>query len=182
MRKNYSIFLLGCFCLYYFGHLIYFFALQHRLDKEWETSIWEESYDHTATELLKIPLSLPYMANQEHFQTTNLSMEIGGQNLRVIKQRYQNDTLQIVYLKDLNQQKLKNEVADWIKIITNESQESPVNKNQFFAKFFPKDFIRNELYIIPEPNYNATQLSSKSLNTIYSSIVLDLKSLPPKFG
>lgn len=174
--------LLGCFCLYYFGHLIFFFAFQHALEKEWEASIWEESYDHAATQMMEIPLSLPYMANQEYFQTTNLSMEIDGQNLRVVKQRYQNDTLQIVYLRDYKQQKLENEVADWIKTITNKSPESPSKKNQLFAKFFPKDFIANKRYDFQELDYSNTRLSFKTVQTKYKAIVLDLKSPPPKFG
>ena len=32
------------------------------------------------------------MANQESFQVTNLAMEVEGEFLRIVKQRYQNDT------------------------------------------------------------------------------------------
>ena len=90
------------------------------------------------------------MANQEYFQTTNLSMEVEGQYLRVVKQRYQNDTLQIIYVKDYEQQKLENQVTNWIKSISDTSSTNKTEKNQLFGKFFPKDFMGNELYDYPQ--------------------------------
>lgn len=174
--------LLGCFGLYYFGYIIYFFAFQHTLNREWEENIWEESYDASATELMKIPLSIPYMANQESFQTTNLPIEINGQFLRVIKQRYQNDTLQIVYLKDHKQQKLENQVTDWIKSITDNSQKNNTERNQLFAKFFPKDFMANEFYTFKTWDSNHAVNRIVTSQTDYTDIFLSLKSPPPQFG
>ena len=49
------------------------------LDQQWEENIWEASYDLPQTGMIEIPLSLPYMSNQEDLQTTNLSMKIEGQ-------------------------------------------------------------------------------------------------------
>ena len=90
-------------------------------------------YDDSATERMEIPLSLPYMANQETFQVTNLAMEVDGEFLRVVKQRYQNDTLQIVYIKDHRQRQLVNQLNDWIQSITDQSPKNKQDRNQLFA-------------------------------------------------
>jgi hypothetical protein len=168
--------------LYYFGYIVYFFAFQQKLDKQWEENIWEESYDVTQTGMIKIPLSLPYMANQEDFQTTNLSMEMEGQYLRVVKQRYQNDTLQIIYIKDYQQQKLENQLKDWIKSITDTSPTNKTERNQLFGKFFPKDFMGNEFYTFHTWDGLFTSTRIPTRQNHYSNIFLSLKTPPPQVG
>lgn len=122
------------------------------------------------------------MANQENFQTTNLSMEINGQFLRVIKQRYQNDTLQILYIKDHKQQNLKEQVTGWIKSITDESQKNSRERNHFFAKFFPKDFMANEHHIFRALKIDLTRSGITANQPNYKDISLSLTSPPPQFG
>lgn len=122
------------------------------------------------------------MANQEDFQTTNLSMEVDGQFLRVVKQRYQNDTLQIIYLKDHKQQRLENQVSDWIKSITDKSPKNNSERNQLFAKFFPKDFMANELFAFQVWDSGIDSNGIKTSQSDYKDIFLSQKSPPPKFG
>lgn len=182
MRKILSIFLLSCFCLYYFGYIFYFFAFQHQLNRVWDQHIWEETYDVSSTEMIEIPLSIPYMANQEDFQTTNLSMEIEGQFLRVVKQRYQNDTLQIVYLKDHQKQKLDEQVSDWIKSITDNSQNSSQERSLIFAKILPKDFMANEIASLAFLEIRLVAFKNIFSQNPYSDIFISLNSPPPQVG
>ncbi|TXE13455.1 hypothetical protein [Algoriphagus aquimarinus] len=182
MRKLSSIILLGCFCLYYFGYLIYFYAYQHSLNREWEESIWEELYDDSATEMREIPLSLPYMANQEFFQTTNLAMEVDGEFLRVVKQRYQNDTLQLIYIKDHQQQQLENQVNDWIRSITDQSPQNKQERNQLFAKLFPKDFMAAEIPKLKTAFIQNTFTRNWPLQADYADIATPISTPPPQTG
>ena len=182
MRKLSSIILLGCFCLYYFGHLVYFYAYQHSLNRDWEESIWEEKYDDSATEMMEIPLSLPYMANQESFQVTNLAMEVDGEFLRVVKQRYQNDTLQLIYIKDHQQRQLENQLNDWIQSITDQSQKNEQDRNQLFAKLFPKDFIASELHRC-KINLGLHSYSGiGSVQADYANDAISITTPPPQLG
>lgn len=122
------------------------------------------------------------MANQEEFQTTNLSMEVEGEFLRVVKQRYQNDTLQIVYLRDHKQQKLENQVEDWIKSIVDDSPKNNQDRSQLFAKFFPKDFMGNEFFTLKTWTLNLPIGTIKSGQIDYTDIFLSQKSPPPQLG
>tara|TARA_R110002020_G_scaffold441257_1_gene652001 strand:- start:988 stop:1476 length:489 start_codon:yes stop_codon:yes gene_type:complete len=162
--------------------MLYFFAFQHQLNRVWDQRIWEETYNESNTELMEIPLSIPYMANQEDFQTTNLSMEIEGQFLRVIKQRYQNDTLQVIYIKDPKQQKLEKQVSDWIKTITDHSQNNNENRTLLFGKFFPKDFMPNELSNIKIVELKSGLIKIGTGQNEYTDIFLSIKSPPPQAG
>ncbi|WP_192350432.1 hypothetical protein [Algoriphagus sp. Y33] len=180
MRKLSSIVLLGCFCLYYFGYLIYYYTFQHSINRDWEESIWEEMYDDSDTEMMEIPLSLPYMANQESFQTTNLAMEVDGKFLRVVKQRYQNDTLQLVYIIDHQQQQLENQVTDWIRSISDQSPQNKKERNQLFAKLFPRDFMASEIPKLKTLFSQNTSYKKWSLQADYADIAIPIKTPPPQ--
>ena len=139
-------------------------------------------YDDSVTEMMEIPLSLPYMANQEYFQVTNLAMEVEGELLRVVKQRYQNDTLQLVYIKDHQQQQLEDQVNDWIKSITDQSPQNKQDRNQLFAKLFPKDFIACEL---PTFKINFSLHTSNGIGSIqmdYANLAKSITTPPPQLG
>lgn len=107
-------------------------------------------------------------------------MEIDGEFLRVVKQRYQNDTLQIVYLKDHKQQNLENQVAGWIKSITDKSPKNNKERNQLFAKLFPKDFMANEFYAFQALDRDIDSNGIRTSHTDYTDIFLKLNSPPPQ--
>jgi hypothetical protein len=81
------------------------------------------------------------MANQEDFQVTNTSFEKSGQHYRVIKQRYTNDTLQIIYVSDTAKRTLDNTVKQWISsLIAEDGTEN--GQNTLLAKNFVKDYTQ----------------------------------------
>lgn len=109
-------------------------------------------------------------------------MEIEGQFLRVVKQRYQNDTLQIIYIKDYEQQKLETQVTDWIKSITYPSSTNKTERNHLFGKFFLKDFMGNEIYTFQTWDGIFKSIVNSTHQNHYSTIFLSLKTPPPQVG
>ena len=139
-------------------------------------------YDDSATKMMEIPLSLPYMANQESFQVTNIAMEVDGEFLRIVKQRYQNDTLQLIYIKDQQQQQLEDQLNNWIKSITDQSPKNKQDRNQLFAKLFPKDFMACELPIVKINFSLHTSNAIGSLQTDYANPAKSITTPPPQLG
>ena len=79
---------------------------------------------------MEIPLSAPYMANQEEFHATNTRFEKDGQYFRAIKQRYQNDTLQVIYVPDTSRKALDSTVQKWISsLVDDELPQDQGGKN-----------------------------------------------------
>lgn len=180
MKNWIAIVLLGCFCLNYLGFSLFYLAIQNQIKSNWEEKIWDGKIELSQTETLKIPLSLPYMANQEEFQTTNISMEMEGQFIRVIKQRYQNDSLEVVYLPDMEKEHFHSQVNDWVKDLTSPSDSSDPYQQQLFQKFYPKNFIQNpSLNIDFSANLLAQTIGKLSLRD-YSDINTDFPLPPPK--
>jgi len=94
--------------------------------------------------IMEVPLVAPYMANQEEFQATNTRFEKDGKYFRAIKQRYQNDTLQIVYVPDTARKTLESTFQKWISLVT-EDDFSGENSNSMQLKVFVKDYVESQL-------------------------------------
>jgi hypothetical protein len=99
------------------GYYFIFFSSQHRLENVWLTKIYQENQEFKNQRILEIPISLPYFADQEDFQETNTSFEQDGHFYRAIKQRYQKDTLQIIYVPDVAKNQLNKSITSWVKSI-----------------------------------------------------------------
>ena len=76
--------------------------------------IYGEQQVQLEEQILEVPLNAPYLANQVEFQATNTRFELEGNYYRAIKQRYLNDTLQVVYVPDTARQVLDVTVKKWI--------------------------------------------------------------------
>ncbi|MCH7410622.1 hypothetical protein MM239_14535 [Belliella sp. DSM 111904] len=141
MRKVIAIFLLCVFSLYHFGYYGFYYSFNRSLEAHWGDKIFDTNVENEA--ILEVPISVPYMADQADFQATNTKFEKDGKYYRAIKQRYQNDTLQIVYVPDTAKQKLDTVVKQWVtSLITDEVPAE--NGNSTLSKLFVKDFTQPE--------------------------------------
>ncbi|WBL43132.1 hypothetical protein PBT90_00215 [Algoriphagus halophytocola] len=181
MKKSSAILLLVCFAMYHFGYYAFYFSYEHVLEQQWESQVYSGEFNEQAEQLMKIPLSMPYMANQEEFQITNTPFEKDGQSYRAIKQRYQNDTLQLIVVPDVERKVLKNTVQKWISTLTDE--ENPTeNKGSTVVKFFVKDYMQPKKFLF-EPFISQPISNSNSwLDNLYLDPELGLISPPPQFS
>ena len=148
MRKLSAILLLCSFTLYHFGYYVAYFSLNVQIEKNWLEKIYNDQTDGLVERMLEIPMSLPYMADQEEFSSTNTLFEKDGQFFRAIKQRYVKDTLQIVYVPDSAKRNLNVTIKQWItSLVQDEIPDS--GNNSLLSKIFVKDYTQpiNDLNI-----------------------------------
>lgn len=127
--------------MYHFGYYAFYFSYDQHLENKWEEIIYSDDNQEVEETILEIPLSAPYLANQDEFQPTNTSFEKDGKFYRAIKQRYQNDTLQIVVVPDKARGVLDNTVKKWISFLTDD--ELPQEHNgKTVLKLVVKDYIQ----------------------------------------
>lgn len=133
-------------------------------------------------QLLEIPLKAPYLANQEEFQVANTRFEKEGEYFRVIKQRYQNDTLQLVYVPDTARQVLDLTVKKWISSLMDE--DAPQEQSgKTFAKLFAKDYLPTVILDFSSPAALVfEQAAAEFLTTPYQGPFFALDSPPPQLG
>ncbi|MDF2158923.1 hypothetical protein [Algoriphagus sp. CAU 1675] len=146
MRRIVSIAFLICFSFYHFGYYAFYYSFQYSLESKWKDKIYSDQIGYLEERIMDIPLSAPYMSNQENFQATNTRFEKDGKYFRAIKQRYQNDTLKIVYVPDTARKSLDSTVKKWISFLADD--ELPLNQNgkTHQLKVFIKDYIQTVHY------------------------------------
>ncbi len=182
MRKTISIFLLCCFALYHFGYYVAYFSFQFQIESDWMEKIYSDNQEGLEEKLLEIPLSVPYMAEEEEFRATNTSFEKDGQTFRAIKQRYVNDTLQIVYVPDTAKRILDNTIKQWVSsLVQDELPDS--GSNSLLVKLFIKDYTQP----LNDFDYSAvaTELEKNFMGFIFSSYqnnYYHLNSPPPELA
>jgi len=141
LRKLSAILLLCCFTLYHFGYYVAYFSLNVQIEKNWVEKIYNDQTDGMVERILEIPMSLPYMADQEEFIATNTQFEKDGQYFRAIKQRYTKDTLQIVYVPDSAKRTLDHTMKQWISSLVQDELPDSGN-NSILSKIFVKDYTQ----------------------------------------
>ncbi|MBS9522424.1 hypothetical protein KIH41_06580 [Litoribacter ruber] len=137
MRKSASIALLLFFSFYQFGYYYFYLALSQNIEENWSHLVYSDDFAPNAL-ILEVPISIPYMTDQEEFSETNLTFSKDGKRFRAIKQRYANDTLQLVYTPDTAQNTLDMVVKNWVSSLTGEQLPNSPLKN--FVYSFHKDF------------------------------------------
>ena len=78
----------------------------------------QENYSVGETITIKMPFTLPYQMDGKEFERVNGEFEYNGEYFKLVKQRVDRDTLYIVCIKDHNEKKLFNFIADIVKIST----------------------------------------------------------------
>jgi len=181
VKKAVAFTLFVCFVLYHFGHYAFYFSYELHIERQWITQIYDEELQDYSEILIEVPLSMPYMANQEDFQPTNTPFEKDGNYFRIVKQRYQNDTLQLIAVPDTARRVLDNTFKKWISFLT--TDENPQSEKGITAFSLPvKDYIQPEKIILEFPQILQEINSSDFTFSAYIDPFFNLNSPPPKFG
>jgi len=179
LRKAVSIALLLCFAIYHFGYYAFYYSYQYTIESNWQDKIYGEYIGALEERLMEIPLSAPYMANQEEFQPTNTRFEKDGKYFRAIKQRYQNDTLQVVYVPDTARRVLESTVKSWISSLTDD--QLPQDQNgKLQLKLFAKDYLEPEVFQIASVEQKSIEDKIGFIFSAYMSPYFILDSPPPQ--
>jgi len=181
LRKAVAIALLLCFAMYHFGYYAFYYSYQYAMESSWQDKIYGEQVVSLEERLMEVPLSAPYMSNQDEFQATNTRFEKDGKYFRAIKQRYQNDTLQIIYVPDTARKALVSTVKSWISSLTEDG--SPQDQNgKIQLKLFAKDYIETEVYQLGYVGSRATEDKIGFIFSTYMSPSFTLDSPPPQLS
>lgn len=179
MRQAVAISLLFCFAIFHFGYYAFYFSLTISIESRWKDQIFGIQMMPLEERIIEIPLVAPYMPNQEEFQLTNTRFEKDGKFFRAIKQRYQNDTLQVVYVPDTARMTLDSTLKKWITSLTdNELPQDHNGKN--ILKLIAKDYIESTLIKVADANRQGFDIWIGFIFSPYMSPSFTLDSPPPR--
>jgi hypothetical protein len=123
VKKFLSIVLIAILALNVLGYYGVFLGLQYRNDLAITKSLDADVYDASKTITLRIPVSVAYMPDQSEFSRVDGKFEHHGQLYRTIKQRYAQDTLTIICVKDTEHEKIDTMLADYVTTFTDNASD-----------------------------------------------------------
>jgi hypothetical protein len=99
-----------------------------KLEKDLLTQIDNEKYAPSDEVTLKIPMALPYgeMGSDLYFQKMNGEFNYHGDQYKLIKQKFQNDTLFLVCIKNTALKRVDAVIVDY----ANAANDSPTKSEQ----------------------------------------------------
>ena len=132
--------MLFLFMLNVLGFYGIFLGLQFKYAQDANRNLDEERYPSADQITFKIPLSVPYYADNQDYERVSGEFEYQGEVYRLLKQKYAGDILYIVCVKDQEVKKINQALTDYVKTFT----DKPVNAKQQSAKSFQspcKDYL-----------------------------------------
>lgn len=115
-----------------------FVGLQYQHDLAISKALDNDIYDYANAVTLKIPVSIPYMADQSDFERAEGKFEHKGQLYRLVKQKYAQDTLTVICIKDILHEEIDLAMADYVKTFTDQGSEG---SHQKFVVSFIKEYL-----------------------------------------
>lgn len=149
------------------------------MENQWEEVVFELDENLENQKLLEVPLAVPYMSFQEDFQVTNTRFELDGKYYRAIKQRYTQETLQIIYVPDTSRTALNNTFKQWVSnLIGDDLPQDQSGKS--IQKNFVKDYIQTDLFSFVAFSQIFDHSVSKKFDDQYIDPTSGLDFPPPK--
>jgi hypothetical protein len=175
MKKFTSYVLVLLLLLNVMGYYGVFIGLKYSQTAEINQRLDNAAYDESQTITIKVPLSIAYYSDTEYERVTG-EIEHNGEVYRLVKQKYEKDTLYIVCIKDLESKRIKQALADYVKNFTEHSSDNAVKS----VPSFIKDFINTEFSMSPSENGWTLDIPFGLTEQKVKNFALDFNSPPPE--
>lgn len=126
MKKIISIFLILIFLFNVIGYYGVYAGMLHQANSKADLAIENNNYDASQTVTIKIPLTLPYPV-QNGFERVSGDFEYQGEFFKLVEQKYENDTVYVVCLRNEDHKKAVEVLSDLVKQSTDQSPSSNQN-------------------------------------------------------
>ena len=156
------------------GYYFIFMGLEFRHDSAMVKRLDNESFSTANAITIKVPMAIPYSSGSEEFNRVDGKFVHEGQVYRLVKQRFLNDTLTIVCVRDHQDERIKNALGDYLKTYTEHNADQSSNAKVAFT--FIKDFI-SQSFSVTQSSFGWETLSVRNspprvfISSYYAAIV-----------
>jgi hypothetical protein len=138
VKKIATLFLLFLFLLNVLGYYGVFVGLQVKTTQQMRQNFDDDNYVHQEI-TFKVPLTVPYNTDSKEYSRVDGEFEHNGEVYRLVKQRFQSDTLYIVCVKDNTSKDINQALEDYVKTFTDKPVSSKGNSKNI--QNLIKDYI-----------------------------------------
>jgi hypothetical protein len=127
------------------GYYGVFLGLQYQNDVAMTRQLDSDQYDESQAVTFRIPLSVAYVGDDQDFKRVTGKFEHNGEFFRLVKQKYANDTLTIVCVRDAKDKRIQQELSKYVKTFSDTPAEQ--GQNSKLSVSFIKDYIAGNFSI-----------------------------------
>lgn len=125
------------------GYYGIFLGLQYRNTVTITRQLDSDTYDESQTVTIQVPLSVPYMYNDADFKRAEGTIEHNGETYRLVKQKYANDTLTMICVRDAVGERIKEVLSDYVMSFSDNAGDEQQNSKltvSFIKDYLPQAF------------------------------------------
>ena len=123
------------------GYYAVFLGLQHKNTVALTSAFDANKYDESKAITIKIPMSVPYLADDEDFKRVDGTYQYRGEFYRLIKQKYAQEMLTVVCIKDTENKRISEAITDYVMSFTDTGDDQDVSLTISFIKdYIPQTF------------------------------------------
>lgn len=139
MKRGLTLLMLSIFLLNVLGYYGVFVGLQFKNKRDMQARFDNEDYAPSQEVTIKVPLTVPYATDSREYTRVDGEFEHQGETYRMVKQKFQRDTLYIVCFKDDASHDIKQALADYVKTFTDKPASEKSNSKT--SQNLIKDYI-----------------------------------------
>jgi hypothetical protein len=164
------------------GYYGIYMAMTRQANIAIDRQIDNDEYEADQTVTIKIALTLPYPVQQNNFERIQGDFEHQGEFYKLVKQKYLNDTVYIVCIKNNGEKKAFKVFSDFVKLSTDQSSSSTSQHAKVLA-----NLIKDYSPVISEVNFSPREsIELASIASFYNNLILGQDyqefSPPPEAG
>lgn len=147
MKKLSAILLIALFLFNLFGYRILFHYEQQQSDIRLEASLDKQEYNDADLITIKVPLSLPYVNNQQSFERIDGEITVNGKILKYVKRKISDGNLILLCLPDHNKMRIESAKDEFFKyandLVQNNQSKKSGGKSGLSFKNVLSDYCLN---------------------------------------
>ena len=146
MKRFISALLVFLVLLNTMGYYLIFSGLEWKHDARMTGDLDEDVYDESEAVVIRIPMALPYQYDNPNFVRVEGKFVHKGESYRLIKQKYERDTLTVVCIKDAHDKSIQHALSKVVNTYTDSpaDTEGPSGKG---ASLFIKEYLRSQITV-----------------------------------
>jgi hypothetical protein len=177
VKRIATLFLLFLFLLNVLGYYGVFVGLQVKTAQQMRQNFDDDNYAHQEI-TFKVPLTVPYNTDSKEYNRVDGEFEHNGEVYRLVKQRFQSDTLYIVCVKDNTSKDINQALTEYVKSFT-DKPASGKNQSKTLQNLI-KDYISTSTALQTGNTGWSYAISQGDIVVSYPSWTSQSTSPPPK--
>jgi hypothetical protein len=179
LKKTIAIFFLVIFLFNVGGYHAVFWALRSHAKNNLLHRLDADAYASEDVIVLTLPVSLPYVLNENEYEKAAGELEYKGEFYQLVKQKVSNDTLYMVCVKDRQQRQLQQTINEYTNLANN-LPASEKHTMDLLGKLF-KDYTSTD-FILPTLNsFLKAEIQFSSAEFALLAPIFSVDSPPPQF-